>query len=307
MKCLIVIMGSNVEPSIRNIQAIKDTYIQLYNNHKNVFTHEYDFLIYRGNKKLRQLNQYELDLISPDDIENTFEKTIEAFQYINDNIQYDWIVRTNISTYVNLLVLDKMLSNLDNETVYCNKICTYLNSEKYHNLVFPRGDAYIIHKNIINNILEIYKTYKPKDDNISGIEYVDDTMLGLLLLKYFNNKTHNHIQLLNYNFIPHEYDKIDKNEINNSAFLPFTRLKTCPPNTYSGYSWGDNLYRLHDVIKFKIVNKFIEFNINEIINDNFDNFIYKYDDECIITINNEMNVVSFLELKKLLDKNNEED
>ena len=48
-------------------------------------------------------------------------------------------------------------------------------------------------------------------------------------------------------------------------------------------------------------------NINKIINDDFNNLIYKYDEDYLIINNDKMEIISFIKLKELLDKNNEEE
>lgn len=295
MKALVLIMSANCQPALRNEETIFNTYVKSYNDNKDLFSTEFIFIAYKGNYNEVKLNNNVLQLTSPDDIKNTFNKTLEAFEYIR-NIDFDYLIRVNISTYVNLFLLDKELQNFDKNKIYCNAVCTYYNSNILKNEVFARGDAYIIHKKLLFNILKCNDI-----DNLidKGVDNTDDSMFGVLCSKYFNNKTHNNIVLLNYSFIPHMIQYINSYDIKKSACIIFTRLKTCPPYTHSGYSWDDNEYRLHDVYKFKYINNYI-FNVknknsNIIYDDNnkraflanVDNKLYEVKFSDIIKMNNQ--------------------
>lgn len=297
MNVLIMIMGCNCEPGARNIEAILNTYIKSYYNNKNLFKHNYDFIVYKGGFSEVKLNNNILHLTSPDDIKSTFMKTLEAFRFV-ENYNFDYIVRINISTYLNLFMLDNSIELFDKNNIYCNAICVYTDSLKYKNFIFPRGDAYIMHKDLFLNILN--NQYDPYSDDLYGIDNTDDSMFGLLCNNYFKNDLHNHIKLLRYAFIPYEYDKIDNYYIKLSACVIFSRIKTCPPNTHSGYSWEDNIYRLHDVKKFNILNIYNynvkNTNIDIIFDDNDDREFY------IRNNDNGYDPVTFNNIKKMLDE-----
>ena len=276
MNCCILIMGCNKQPSIRNVDMMFDTFVKFYNDNEQMFNHNYHFIQYKGGYDKVELNNNTLYLTSPDDISSSYNKTLEAFEYIYSLNKYDYIIRINISTFINMFALDTLISNANSDIIYCNAVCSNVNSEKFLNTISPRGDAYIFHKSILEKIINISKNYNPQLDNINGIENVDDVMLGLLLLKIFNNQLHNHIQLLNYNFVP--YNIINQNEYKMCVLFVFTRLKTCPPNTLtSDYSWSDNEYRKYDIIKLKAFNDYIntnkeffksyKFNINNLLCD----------------------------------------
>ena len=299
MNVLILIMGCNCNPGARNIDAIFNTYIKSYNDNKNLFNHNYDFIVYKGDYSEAKLNNNVLQLTSPDNIESTYNKTIEAFNYIK-NFEFDYIIRVNISTYINLFVLDNYIETFKNDIIYCNSICTYFDSIKYKNFIFPRGDAYIMHKSLFEKILDVLTYYNPYDDDLTGIDNTDDSMFGLLCNKYFEKNLQNHIQILNYSFIPQMVNEITNYNIKLSALSIFSRLKTCPHNTHSGYSWDDNLYRLHDVKKFELLNvsMFILKNrIGLIYNDNLDENSYFIKND-----NNEFEFVSFNYIRKMLNE-----
>lgn len=300
MKVLILIMSADVEPSIRNERTIFDTYVKYYNDNKNMFKHEYDFIAYKGNKTEVYKDNNILYLTSPDDIKNTFNKTIEAFNYIKD-FEFDFIIRVNTSTYINMFILDSYIEEFNKDIIYCNMICTYYKSSLYHNEMFPRGDAYIIHKELFTNILNYYNTFNIYDVIDDGVDIADDSLFGIILSNYFNHQTHNHIKLLEYSFIPYTIDNLDTFLIKKGALVIFSRLKTVPIDEgYSGYSWDDNGYRLDDVKKFKILNSYIYNTKNVKSNIIFNNGA---DDKFVIDYDNSLHAISFNNLVNLLNMN----
>ena len=299
-KCLILILGCNKQPSVRNIDAIFNSYVKLYNDNKSLFNNSFDFIVYSGGYDTCKIEGNKLCLTAGDDIYSTFEKTIEAFTYLNELNEYDYIIRVNISTYVNIFALDYLISNANNDTIYCNAICTYYNSNKYLNNVFPRGDAYIISNKILNQIISTYNQYDVYSDDLSGIEHTDDALLGLIFLKIFKNKTHDHIQLLEYAFIPDI--QLSINDYVKSVNVIFSRIKTCPPDAEcSGYSWNDNNYRLNDVSKINNLNNFLLKNFEFLKNNAFNN-ILRDDGDFYIRYNENIIPCKFSLLKRILNE-----
>ena len=82
-----------------------------------------DYCFYRGDETLEK-HKYnkELHLLSlrcEDDINNTFKKTYYAFNIINKIFKdYDYVFRTNTSTYVNIELLNKLVQ----EVCYKNQL-----------------------------------------------------------------------------------------------------------------------------------------------------------------------------------------
>lgn len=258
-------MGCKVNPGLRNMKAIYETYISLYNENKKHFDNEFDFYFYDGGNDTFSVKKYEkyaniIHCVSGDDINNTYQKTIESYEWIVNNKNYDWVVRVNISAYVNMFVLDKFLNCADKDKVYANMFCAYLHNWHYLNDCFPRGDAHILSFEVLKKAISI-KDSLDVDSIEEGMDKVDDTLMGILYMKAFEDLYVNHYSIINYCFLPQEVWSIKKNEapnISQSLCYIFTRLKTCPPDVNSGYSWDDNLYREQDFIKFHIVNNLVK-------------------------------------------------
>ena len=78
-------------------------YIGSYTNNYNKITYIKDNTIYcRGG----------------DGENSTYFKTLDALEYINDNIEYDYIFRTNTSTFINVKLLYEFIKYIDKSKFY---------------------------------------------------------------------------------------------------------------------------------------------------------------------------------------------
>ena len=256
-------MGCKVNPGLRNMEAIYNTYITSYFANRDDFVGEYDFYFYDGGNDALTIEKYKeyaniIHCTSDDGLFGTFEKTIESFNYIVDNKNYDWIIRVNISTYINLYYLNIFLQNANKDKVYANKFNAYLHNYNYLNDCYPRGDAYILSFERLKKVVISQKYFDIKKEFDDGkTDLVDDILIGALLLNTFDDFYVEHYELLNYTYNPYLINNINKKILNISFNTIFTRLKTVPPNKNSGYSWEDNKFREMDIEKFNIVNNFI--------------------------------------------------
>ncbi len=274
-------MGANCQPAIRNCEAFREYIIQDYLDNKSSFKHEYSFINYYGSKVDESkivLAKYHnegsedvlvADLLLPlyDDINQTYEKTVSAYKYITEYYDFDWVVRINISLFINLYLLDKVVDKLDKKHIYCNSINSYINANDYTNHLYPRGDCYIISQENIKGALKYSDDYfinlrrnnaKDREKLIKAmtqenIEHVDDTLFGICLIKHLGSEYFKHYNLLNYLYRGDIVDEDKDLGLDDRYKYCLTfRVKTVPPGeTYSGYSWYDNKYRTNDVVKFK--------------------------------------------------------
>ena len=164
-------MAADCEPSISNVETMKNTFIKYAqgNNLRNT----YDFLIYHGMPDIDDIadpakctfveedaghdngNVYRIIVPAGDYIYRTFEKTHCALEYIGMlGLTYDLYVRINISSYINIHMLDRFADKFDENIVYCNAINAIVGDDRYLNDLCPRGDFYIfsekVRKGIVN-------------------------------------------------------------------------------------------------------------------------------------------------------------
>jgi len=266
MKIGILMMMANKEPSLRNAEAFKEYVIKDYVNLKNSnkLENDYKFIFYYGDN-LSETSIYKIDdnityihTCNDDDIYSTYEKTIEAFKKLDEIDNFDYIVRINISMFLNIRLLDKIAKSLDPNIIYCNAINAVLD-QVYTNTIYPRGDLYIMSTDMIRKIINksdiFYINRKnPEDYNKQfklKIDHVDDLLLGCTLKEALGDDYFKHIKMIYYNLIMKsiQEDEDISNMLN--KHIIGTRLKTTPPGELSGYSWDDNDYRLNDILKFK--------------------------------------------------------
>jgi len=115
-------------------------------------------------------------------IPGILDKTIKAFDYIKD-YEFDYIVRSNISTIINFELL---INNLNNNIDYAGGVNLYINDsyrdiyngiidDRYKNTYYGSGTSIILSKKIFTHILT----------NKQYIDYnvIDDVSIGFLIKK----------------------------------------------------------------------------------------------------------------------------
>ena len=118
-----------------------------------------------------------------DDLNNTFEKTIKAFSQIDYN-KYDYIVRTNLTTYINCNLLLKycVLLKQNNIDVSCGDMAIKNNKMLY------RGNSLILAPKIIKYIID-NKEYITNDINYKDLH--DDDAISKILENLHPLSIHN--------------------------------------------------------------------------------------------------------------------
>lgn len=143
---------------------------------------------------------------------NILYKTLKGLEYIHNNISnsYDFVVRSNISTLINLNNLYNFLSSIRNKSIYTGgtletlkhtlqpyEISEHKQSKRnnYYGLKYIQGTSIIMSYDIVNYLIRI----------INQIDYdiVDDVKLGIIiknnLPKIYNNIEKNRRAKVTYN------------------------------------------------------------------------------------------------------------
>ena len=259
MKILVMMMWANIQPSIRNLDAFVDSVVKPYNEHIDEYSNDFHFCAYYSSREKcddvwldDKTNEFiEVYGVNEDEgIYRTYEKTYKMFKYACDNMQFDLIVRINVSMWLNLRLLDEVCSQFKDDVVYCNAINTCINgSSEYVNDLYPRGDLMIMQRSVVQGIVKVGGKYMYEDANLNkriGVDHVDDCIIGICLIDLYGREYFKHIIPLRYNYCPDSNIVLNKFD----EFAIGSRLKSTPPNMHSGYSWDDNNYRLNDVTKF---------------------------------------------------------
>ena len=259
MKILVMMMCANIQPSIRNLDAFVDSVVKPYNEHIDEYSNDFHFCAYYSSREKcddvwldDKTNEFiEVYGVNEDEgIYRTYEKTYKMFKYACDNMQFDLIVRINVSMWLNLRLLDEVCSQFKDDVVYCNAINTCINgSSEYVNDLYPRGDLMIMQRSVVQGIVKVGGKYMYEDANLNkriGVDHVDDCIIGICLIDLYGREYFKHIIPLRYNYCPDSNIVLNKFD----EFAIGSRLKSSPTDIHSGYSWDDNDYRLNDVTKF---------------------------------------------------------
>lgn len=141
---------------------------------------------------------------------NITHKTLESFRYILDSeSEFDFIIRSNMSTVINLFKLDEFLNSIPNQNIYCggNILCLHL-IDHYCGILDDRyfGTHYVHGTSMILSEDSVEFCVKNKDLFDCGV--VDDVSFGV----FFKNKlSKTYENLFKYNAFFESYSHPNKN------------------------------------------------------------------------------------------------
>jgi hypothetical protein len=163
-KIIILILSVNKDPWLKiENDGIRKTWGN--NNNKQV-----SILYYYGGVNENKLVEDKLFLSSPEGWANIGRKTICAFDYILQNFEFDYIFRTNTSSYVDInLFLEKIKNKSKNNIYEGEKIF-------YNGIEYASGCGYLISKDVSRLIV---KNKDQWDHNLP-----DDVAISKLLSKF---------------------------------------------------------------------------------------------------------------------------
>jgi hypothetical protein len=175
-----------------------------YSKFSNVKT-----IYYRFDENI--INEYELKddilLIKGKEtyIPGILYKTISAFEYINNNYKFDYVIRSNISTIVDFDLLTEYLQQTPIQ--YGGGLKNIISGDKNHpdleNLVYASGTSIIFSTSVLKEFLN-KKQHIRKD-------LIDDVSIGLLMRDHLPNIIQHYIPENRFIFIPDE--KGDRSKI----------------------------------------------------------------------------------------------
>ena len=145
---LVLVLSSTTYPSIRNKKAIKKTW---GSSHSDNFK-----IIFYESGEDEKLVEDTLFVKTDTSTKNLGLKLLLALDWCTNNVEYDFIFRTNTSSFVNTMELENfILANLiEKEYVYCGipLIRDYKDSDKKIN--FLSGAGIILNKKTVQLILK---------------------------------------------------------------------------------------------------------------------------------------------------------
>lgn len=111
--------------------------------------------------------KYTLYVPCGDKLLDTYNKTALALRYVDENLDYDYVLKTNTATYINVNLLNKTVSNFQ-----CDDKCfygpRYIITASSRNRICFRGSFLLMPKFVVGIILKSYKNKQNTDDGEIG-------------------------------------------------------------------------------------------------------------------------------------------
>ena len=193
LKILILVLSSKTYPSSRNKKAIKNTWGSILQDDLKIIFYE--------SGEVEKVIDDTLFVETDTSSKNLGYKLLLALDWCERNIDYDFIFRTNTSSFVNTKELKNYISDnlIDKEYVYCGMplVRDYKDSDKKIN--FLSGAGIILNKKTTQLILD-------KRNNWDHSEW-EDVSLGKLLDENGVSPTRGRRQDIQYNFYNNVIDK----------------------------------------------------------------------------------------------------
>lgn len=212
-KILILSMSCTRKDFMEEEQAIKETWAKdiLDGKYQNISWYAYRNTLYEHPYDMNNI----IYVPELDDRKHTYQKTIACFKYVKDKFDFDYIVRTNTSQYVNVKLLDKFIEELDyeDENIYTGQICFNTSSNLK---VYGRGNFIIFSKKVFERIVNA-SNLCPYGGNKDL--YIDDFVIANQLEKDYFEKEQ------------------DKQSIDYLKQVPYLWYENKPivPYSYDGY------------------------------------------------------------------------
>lgn len=185
-------MSCNQDFFIQQEKNIKELYAKdiLEGLYENI-----DFWIYTASEDEKyhvNKSQHKLYIPCDDTLGGTYEKTYKALKLIEKlGFEYDYILRTNLSTYINVNVLNMFVNSdvIDDKHVYCGGIyCAKNATGPYEFCFYGCGNALLLSKFwvdvITHNHVSKYRynnfVFNPEEPYYK----IDDNAIGLVINSY---------------------------------------------------------------------------------------------------------------------------
>lgn len=140
-----------------------------------------------------------------DDLEHTFKKTRMALKYVmtNDDIEFDYILRVNTSTYVNVRLLDEFVQTLQRDDILWGSDLYSLSEANCPAPldIYARGNAMLMSRKIAAIIIN-------EGISFNYLNVVDDIAIGNILNSYYIKQSYNYNDYLQHiKGMPHGWYK----------------------------------------------------------------------------------------------------
>ena len=184
-KILILILSTVDEKYTHFKDACKNTWV------RRAETHSIPCLFYEGNSPIDSLDGNDLRLAVDDSLDSSGLKLFRALEFIeSSDIQYDYIFRTNLSSYIFINKLIAWVEGIEGEDLYAGVVVPYNLNDQWNfrfmrrlaerlypknTIPFASGAGFWISKKNVRTIIA------DKDINF---KLADDPMVGEVLYRH---------------------------------------------------------------------------------------------------------------------------
>ena len=179
-KILILLMSCNQALYKEEEQACMDTFL------KDAEGAGIPFYFYKGvdsaDKAFVDEEAHTMYINAPDILAGTSRKTIGAFIEALKIGGWDYVLKTNVSTWLDIEKIQKAVNTWegrDDRNIYGAR---YLANDASKNTPFPRGHFLMLSRSMVEGVVSV----APKLFNATGFPKTDDTLIGLSLLYHIH-------------------------------------------------------------------------------------------------------------------------
>lgn len=185
-KVLVLILSSNTYPANINSYFQKKTWLKNFDSY---------YFFYKFDSQTR-INNNTLYLEGKEEYKNIGLKTIKAFEYCIENFEFDYILRTNGSSYIDKISLDKYLENKPKNKFYSGYVGR---SSAFPDIDLVSGASILLSRDLIKNIVNAYdKLDFNLPDDIMLSYYFND--IGVPFIHVDRNEIGNYPNFEKFNF-----------------------------------------------------------------------------------------------------------
>lgn len=251
MKTIILLMSCDNEFFINEEKLVKQTWL------KPVIDGQYpdiDYYFYKsGDKQYIDFDNHYIYVNTADDWISTFLKTQEALKVLNENVDFDFIVKTNLSTYINIQMINVLMqSNVLSDykdVLFGGRLI------KRDDIYYPTG-SFMLFSKLLSMQIAYSKISEQRED---------DYIIGKILNKYKK-----HI--------------FDIPNINKS---PYHRLSEIDETLYN------NIAVIYRVFEFDMYDKDISYKLREVLETHMLNKLHKQMSKQMLTSDHVMNCLNY--------------
>ncbi len=195
-KLLILVMNSDLYPSNTIVPFIKKTYLQKDNINLDIGQYEFPkfindnfqatpFIFFQGGSKSTYFKKDTLFLPHKKDTltkkryrKTQPERVLDCFEWIIENMDFDYIYRTTTTSYLNIEKLYKFIQDKQENNYYAAPEMFHTDNETKKQIKFGSGVGFFLSRDLVENIV---KNREKWDFNL-----LDDVSLGKLLIDHLD-------------------------------------------------------------------------------------------------------------------------